>query len=121
MVFDRSFVRKLRGEVEKALEPLSKTHGIVFKIGSITFSPDLFRTRLEARPVETQTPEAVQEKLASNFNRLCTSFGLKSTDRGREFVHAGRKYTIYDLNARSRGSQPDDNQVCCQSFSRLQP
>ena len=101
MAFDRQNLRVIRADIEQALRAVEQKHGVSFTLGSIRFSPDSFRCRLEAdASAKAGLPAA--DRARKEFEEYAGAFFLKTDDFGKTFVgHTGSRYTICGIKPSS--------------------
>ena len=94
--FNKPNLRMLRVELDKALKDTLVKFGLSHKIGSISFGPGEFTTRL------TVNCGSADDVVRDTFNDHCASYGLKPSDFGREFRTNGSVFTITGLKPNRR-------------------
>lgn len=102
-VFNKPLIKTIRNDLETALKTIESKHGIKLGIGSISFSSNSFRTRLEAT---TQGSSQVDSpvKYQNNFKKHCYLYGLKPSDLGRSFDN-GRYMVVGMMNPNAKSGQ----------------
>jgi len=94
--FDKTNLRALRPELEKALADVCAKHGITATIGSGSFT-DLeckFKLILNLEG----SGEAKSTAKQADFERYAVLYGLEPTDFGKTFIVGGNSYTITGLS-----------------------
>jgi hypothetical protein len=84
-MINRAQLRVIIADLEVAIAPVAKKHGLVAEIGGGSFTEDFFRPRVTLK-------EPTSDKAA--FEKWADRFGLKTTDFGRKFSVRGRTYTV---------------------------
>lgn len=98
--FDRPTLRILGDEIEAALVPVAKKHGISIRRGRGTFTEESYTVRIECSLLN-EKGEAVTKE-AQDFQRYAGLFGLEPGHFGRVFQYQGERFTICGLKVRSR-------------------
>lgn len=101
--FTRENLKTMRDEMNEALGAIASRHGLAFKLGSISFSPQSFKVRVEAIVTGQEAgvapiPFAVE---AADFKFFANVIGLEESDLGRTIILCGHAYTVagYRKNA----------------------
>ena len=98
--FDRTNLKQLRVDIDKALEAVGKQHGIVLKAGSASFEPTNATFKLACSVI---TPDGtVVSKEAEDFKRRAFMYGLRAEDLGETFTFKCQEYEIVGLSVKAR-------------------
>ena len=104
--FDRVAAKKIREEIDLALEGVGKKYNIDIHAGSCRFSEIEMSYKLK---VQVKDVAAVEEKNAKEWARSCEIRGFAVEDLGKTFMSRGSEYEItglelgrrkYDLKAK---------------------
>ena len=98
--FDAVVLKKLRPEIDRALEEVGKKHGITIKAmnGSYLDQNASFKVEM-AIVLEDGT---VMTREASDFKRYASLYELKPEDLGREFKERDKTWKIVGVKPSSR-------------------
>jgi hypothetical protein len=94
--FDKTNLKTIRADLEKALEAVSKKHGITLDFNNISFDSKSFSTRLKAEVKSTGTAakvdpalEGVNPTWIKSFTARAVWVGLNASDLGKPVKLAG--------------------------------
>ena len=82
--FNRSNLREIRADLETALKFVGEKHGISFDIGNISFMPENFRCKIEARTLTAKKSAPSGSGVVAN---------------GTKFRVGGTTYTVTGFHA----------------------
>ena len=101
--FNKSNLRQLRMDIDKALEGVTKKHKIAIKLGSITYDSNSFRTKLEALIVDGSLSGMNKAHITpfNNLKKYGYRYSLTEGDYGKTFKYAGREYKFIGVMPRS--------------------
>lgn len=104
--FNKQNLQEVRVDITLALQEVAKKHGIQLAIGNISFSDTSFTAKMTALITDaTEAPmSGEQVKWAKAFTNHAFSFGMQSSDLGKEVVLGSKTYTI--AGARPRANRP---------------
>jgi hypothetical protein len=97
---DRKVVRALSVEIETALQPLAKQHGVSIRIKGGTFQTAFATLKLEIATTD-EKGEAV-DQASIDFKMLAPIFGLSADDLGTIFSVSGEAYKIIGARPRAK-------------------
>ena len=96
MALDRSKLREIAADMQKALELVLKRHGVEVEIGGARFT-DVEAT-YKVRIFSGSKDNAKQVE----WNKYCVLFGMRPEDFGKTFTSNGETYTIDGLNLKAK-------------------
>jgi len=98
--FDKTTLKVLREDINKALEQVAQTHGITIHAGNCSYDSELctFKLGCQIEGALSQTEKDLEDELAY---RLTSSFKL-SLDRSKVGKLEGREYTLIGYKTRAR-------------------
>jgi hypothetical protein len=94
--FEKDTIRHIMDDVKESFKTIGTKYGISFVPGKISFSNDLFRTKIEC-VINNQNIDANRVL----FNRNCAAFGFTLEDYERTFTFADKVYKIVGFNVKS--------------------
>jgi hypothetical protein len=107
-IFNSKKLDALRSDLNKALEAVTKKHGITIDIGTMRYSDDDVKVSLDMRTVkageEGMSRSEADYKAACVFNPTLPKYGSRFTSRGKVYTICGyssraRKYPVLAKNA----------------------
>lgn len=104
--FNKTNLRSLRPELEKALADVCAKHGITATIGSGSFTESECKFRLI---LNLEGSEAKTKVDSATFERYATLYGLEPTDLGKSFMVSGNWYKVTGISP-SRPKFPIDGE-----------
>jgi len=96
---NRSTVKLIASDIEKALADVAAKHNVEIKRGNATFNTDNMVLKLNIARIDSNG--AVLSREATDFEVYKSSFGINK-DMGDSFYYKGAKYTITGLKYRSK-------------------
>lgn len=101
MRFDKSKVKTVRADIDAALASVEKKHGVKFSLGTIRFTANDFRAKLECVSTVTSNGSAVNADQVK-FENQAARFGIRTDSFGKTFTYFGDRYKIVGLNPRAK-------------------
>jgi hypothetical protein len=96
--FDKSLARLTSEQLVNELSAFARSRGINIAMKGGRFTEQCLTVKLE---LATTSKGVVHTAIAEAFKRHAPLFGLKKSDLGRSFKHAGDSYTIIGLKPRA--------------------
>lgn len=103
--FTRQNLKKLREEIDGALEKVAKKNNIMLSIGSISFNDDEFHTKLTALVNRVEGQSVKEAKYKADLEKNGFLFGISGKDYGKTFFSNGETFKLVGL-APSRPKYP---------------
>lgn len=97
--FDRTNLKEIREQIEQALLSVSQKYKIAFKVGSMTFSDNEFRAKLEAviQSSNSSGMSVKQIQALENVKKYGFMFNIKETDLGKTFTSNGDTFKFVGI------------------------
>lgn len=102
--FDEQNLTLIKADIDAAMKAIEAKHGIMLKLGGISFNTTSFNAKINAVLVNESTPENVHPKWVADFLRHAKSLNMKPDDLGKPFAYKGRNFEIVGMRPRARFS-----------------
>lgn len=97
--FTSQNVKVARAAIEKALEPLKESHGLIVDTGRINYDAHSFNVRLDVKLVETEDGKSGEQ---ATFEKYCEMYGFEKNHYGKTVDFSGAQYKFVGFNLRGR-------------------
>lgn len=97
MQFDKVVAKKLRDELNEAVQSVAKKYDLTILVGSCRFSQTEIKYGLE---VKTNDTGAIESKAREEWNNYCKLIGFTPEQFGANFKVRGEEYKIVGFNLR---------------------
>ena len=95
----RKDVKKLRVEMDEALQAVGEKYGLKLETGNISYNDCGFRAKVTASIIDE---DGVDKAAKREWDLYAGQFGLKSEWFGKEFNSQGRTFTVVGIKPRAR-------------------
>lgn len=96
---DKTVLRQLREDMDKALESVGQKYGIVIKAGTAKYSYDGTNCEFKVAASAISATGVVIDKRANDFKNYCSLYNLVESDLNKKFMFNGKIFQISGLNA----------------------
>ena len=99
MKVDKQMLIAARPQIEAALKELGEKLGVTIKVGSGNFQPDGSAGMLKLELTEIREDGVSAEEIA--FRKVCSLYGLKPEDYGKELKIRNETFKLVGINTRA--------------------
>jgi len=94
--FDKSTLKTLQAEIEKALRPIAEKYGVGMKMNGGSYGPGAATLKVQIVPLNTDGTR--KSEFEDDFRKYAESYGLKPEHLFAEVTYGGKRYKIVGLN-----------------------
>lgn len=100
--FNRSKVRELTTEIQKSLNEIGKRLGVEISLGSTTFSPDKFTTKMQVRMISETGSVVISDTTHKTTDSIASRNGVSFETHfiGSIWKIMGKTYKVLEINTR---------------------
>jgi len=94
--FDKSTLKTLQAEIEKALKPVAEKFGVGMKMNGGSYGPGAATLKVQVVPLNTDGTR--KSEFEDSFKKYASTYGLKPEHLFAEITYGGNRYKIVGLN-----------------------
>jgi len=97
-MIEKTRLKDLRGDMDKALKSVGEKYGINFDVGRMVYSDDTIKVNVEGATTSGPGSTVIEK----DFLKSCRMYGFQPTDLGRTFRTHNGVYCIKGIKTRNR-------------------